>query len=226
MHSRTGLTLLVIAKEPVPGHVKTRLTPVFSPEEAARLAEAALVDTLAAVRAAEAARRILVLDGQPGPWLPAGFEVVRQVSGGLDLRLAAAFLLVNGPALLIGMDTPQLTPADLSVHLSNPTDALLGLCPDGGFWGIGMGKAAPSVFPGVPMSTERTGELQRKRLRDNGFRVHDLPTRHDVDTAADAWAVATAAPHTRFAQVLQALLAEPDRSPLPLELATPHPTDR
>ncbi|MDG4866242.1 glycosyltransferase, partial [Streptomyces sp. T-3] len=68
-------TLLVIAKEPLPGRVKTRLTPPFTPVEAAELAEAALTDTLAVVRALPARRRILVLDGRPGPWLPPGFEV-------------------------------------------------------------------------------------------------------------------------------------------------------
>ncbi|MFC9290815.1 glycosyltransferase, partial [Streptomyces sp. NPDC057052] len=65
-------TLLVIAKEPLPGRVKTRLTPPFAPWEAAALAEAALADTLAAVAAAPAVRRRLVLDGAPGPWLPPG----------------------------------------------------------------------------------------------------------------------------------------------------------
>lgn len=59
-------TLLVIAKEPLPGRVKTRLTPPFSPVEAARLAEAALADTLRTVRVLPAARRAVVLDGSPG----------------------------------------------------------------------------------------------------------------------------------------------------------------
>ncbi|GAB2471058.1 hypothetical protein GCM10027162_78090 [Streptomyces incanus] len=69
-------TLLVIAKEPRPGRVKTRLTPPFTPGQAAELAEAALADTLHAVAATPAARRVLVLDGAPGPWLPPGFDVV------------------------------------------------------------------------------------------------------------------------------------------------------
>lgn len=60
-------TLLVIAEEPGPGRVKTRFTPPFTPEEGAVLAEAALTDTLRAVAAAPARRRILVLDGTAGP---------------------------------------------------------------------------------------------------------------------------------------------------------------
>src|SRR5215475_12006380 len=72
---------VVIAKEPVPGRVKTRLTPPFTPAEAALLAEAALADTLAAVAAAPVSRHVLALDGVPGDWLPAGFDVIPQCGG-------------------------------------------------------------------------------------------------------------------------------------------------
>ncbi|MGW3405211.1 glycosyltransferase, partial [Streptomyces zhihengii] len=68
-------TLIVIAKAPAAGRVKTRLTPHFTPEEAAELARAALADTFAAVLATPAARRVLALDGLPGPWVPEGIEV-------------------------------------------------------------------------------------------------------------------------------------------------------
>jgi len=103
-------TVLVIAKQPVPGRVKTRLTPPYTPREAAALAEAALADTLHTVLRVPARRRLLVLDGTPGPWLPPGFDLAAQPPGGLDERIAAAFALCGrGPALLVGMDTPQLT---------------------------------------------------------------------------------------------------------------------
>src|SRR4051794_33440895 len=97
-------TLIVIAKEPVPGRVKTRLTPPYTAAEAAYLAEAALADTLAAVVAAPAGRRILALAGRPGRWLPSGVRVVPQRGSGLDERLANAFADAGGPAVLIGMD--------------------------------------------------------------------------------------------------------------------------
>jgi uncharacterized protein len=201
----SDLTLLVLAKEPVPGRVKTRLVPAVSPEQAATLAAAALADTLDVVAATPASRRILVLDGHPGRWLPDGFEVVRQVPGGLDRRLAGAFAVVTGPAFLIGMDTPQLTPEDLLVPLAGPTDAVIGLCPDGGFWGIGTGRPAPQVFDGVPMSTARTGQVQRARLVEAGFAVTDLAVRRDVDLIDDARQVAAIAPGTRFAEVCRSL---------------------
>ncbi|GGY24977.1 TIGR04282 family arsenosugar biosynthesis glycosyltransferase [Streptomyces djakartensis] len=191
-------TILVIAKEPRPGRVKTRLTPPFTPQEAASLAEASLADTLDAVAATPAARRILVLDGKPGPWLPPGFDVVRQCAGGLDERLADAFARCDGPALLIGMDTPQVTPELLTTELAD-CDACFGPAEDGGFWALGLADPDPALLRGVPMSTPVTGVVQRERLVAAGLRVRELPRLRDVDTAADAHAVAALAPHGRFA---------------------------
>ncbi|MGH8920522.1 MAG: TIGR04282 family arsenosugar biosynthesis glycosyltransferase [Actinomycetes bacterium] len=204
-------TLLVLSKAPVPGRVKTRLTPHFTPEQAAALAKAALQDTLAVVLATPARRRVLVLDGLPGPWLPDGIEVVPQCSGGLDARLAAAFAVPGGPALLIGMDTPQVTPELLAQGLDfSETDAWFGPAEDGGFWALGMADPDPALLLGVPTSATQTGDEQRRRLIASGRDVRDLPELCDVDTPADAVRVAQAAPHTRFA-ALHAKLCEAAR---------------
>jgi glycosyltransferase A (GT-A) superfamily protein (DUF2064 family) len=194
----SGTTLLVIAKQPAPGRVKTRLVPPCTYEQAAALAEAALADTLHTVRMAPAARRVLVLDGEPGPWLPAGFDVVPQCGGPLDERLAAAFAGARGPALLIGMDTPQVTPDLLTVDWE-AADAVFGPAADGGFWALGLRVPDPALLRGVPMSTSGTGAIQRARLLSAGLRVAELPQLRDVDTAADAVAVAREAPQSRFA---------------------------
>ena len=191
-------TLLIIAKQPVPGKVKTRLVPPCTYEQAAALAEAALTDTLHTLLLVPARRRILVLDGQPGPWLPPGFEIVPQARGPLDERLACAFAAVPGPALLVGMDTPQVTPDLLAVDW-HAADAVFGPAADGGFWALGLRDPDPGLLRGVPMSTARTGAIQRARLLAAGLRVVDLPQLRDVDTAADAVAVAHEAPHSRFA---------------------------
>ncbi|MFJ7077395.1 DUF2064 domain-containing protein [Streptomyces sp. NPDC098781] len=201
-------TLLVIAKEPRPGRVKTRLTPPFTPEEAAALAEASLADTLDAVARTPARRRVLVLDGTPGPWLPAGFEVVPQCAGGLDERLAEAFAGCAGPTLLIGMDTPQVTPDLLTVDWDGH-DAFFGPAEDGGFWALGLAEPDPARLRGVPMSTAHTGAAQRARLAD--LRVRDLPCLRDVDTAYDAGLVAEGAPGGRFAKALARLTTEAGR---------------
>ncbi|MFC4607168.1 DUF2064 domain-containing protein [Streptomyces maoxianensis] len=199
-------TLLVIAKAPVPGRVKTRLCPAYSPEEAARLAEAALRDTLDIVLATPVRRRVLVLDGVPGDWLPDGFEVVPQCAGGLDARLAHAFGLCEGPTLLVGMDTPQITAEHLRAGLVlGDGEASFGPAADGGFWALGMAEPDPTRLRGVPMSVPQTGAVQRQRLVRAGLTVRELPVLRDVDTAADARLVAAEAPGTRFAAAVAAL---------------------
>jgi uncharacterized protein len=197
--------LLVIAKAPVAGRVKTRLTPPCSPADAAALAAAALADTLAAVaRSRRARRRVLVLDGEPGPWIPRGFEVLPQRGDGLAARLAAAFGDVGGPALLIGMDTPQVTTRQLDSGLRalDRADAAFGPALDGGYWAIGLRRADPAVFRDVPMSTPTTAAVQRARLAALALDTIALPPLVDVDTIADARRVAAAAPATRFARAL------------------------
>ncbi|MFG3473965.1 DUF2064 domain-containing protein [Streptomyces sp. NPDC047980] len=203
-------TLLVIAKEPVPGRVKTRLCPPYSPAQAALLAEAALADTLAVVAGLPAERRVLVLDGTARDWLPAGFDVVPQGAGPLDERLAAAFSLCAGPALLVGMDTPQLSAALLAPALAprawHEHDAWFGPAADGGFWALGLASPDPELLRGVPMSVPETGAAQRRRLVDAGLRVGDLPTLRDMDTAEDARLVAREAAGSRFAAVYARLV--------------------
>jgi uncharacterized protein len=216
--------LLVLAKAPEPGRVKTRLCPPLAPAQAADLAAAALLDTLdatsgvpggavvvalagrlrAAARCAElrAALRGVLTTGQRGP--------------DLGHRIAAAHgdaagLLPGHPVLQIGMDTPQVTPALLAAAaepLKCAADAVLGLAADGGWWALGLrDPRAAAVVADVPTSRDDTGERTLHALRSAGLRVRLLPELTDVDTAADAVAVARDAPWTRFAA---AAAATPD----------------
>jgi rSAM/selenodomain-associated transferase 1 len=205
---RVGPTLLVLAKSPLPGRVKTRLTPPCTPQQAAQLAGAALSDTLAAAtRTRRAARRVLVLDGAPGAWLPPDMEVVLQRGDGLAARLAAAFQVAAGPAFLVGMDTPQVTAELLDAGLGalEHAEASFGAALDGGYWGIGLRHPDPDAFRDVPMSSPTTGAFQRARLADLGLTTTLLPPLRDVDTITDAHAVAALAPNTRFATTLASI---------------------
>ena len=207
--------VLVIAKEPIPGRVKTRLTPPFTPADAAALATAALADTLAAVSATPVAQAVLALDGAPGDWLPPGFRVFPQRGGGLDERLAAAFAdahaTLPAPMVLVGMDTPQVTPgllAEAAVALaSGEADAVFGPAADGGFWLLGLCRPDRSLLAGVPMSRADTGRQQLDRLTSAGLRVAMLPELTDVDTFREAELVAGAIPGSRFAAAFRLALA-------------------
>ncbi|WP_026556576.1 TIGR04282 family arsenosugar biosynthesis glycosyltransferase [Arthrobacter sp. 35W] len=208
-----NLTIAVIAKECLPGRAKTRLTPPLTPAQAADLAQTSLSQTLGTVRSLPAARRLLVFDGVPHSRDAAGFEVVAQSAGGLDERLAAICPLVDGPLLILGMDTPQLSPgllAPLLADWSSPGPrhgAWLGPASDGGFWALALHSPDGRLVRGVEMSTPRTGGDQFLRLSAAGLSVGLLPILTDVDHFADALAAARECTGTPFARAVDALAA-------------------
>ena len=206
----TGLHVIVMAKAPRPGRVKTRLCPPCTPAEAEAVAAAALADTLDAVNACHAARKVLALDGEPGPWLPPGFGLVRQRGADFNQRLANAWADIGGPGIQIGMDTPQVTAAELDALLARldggRRPAVLGPADDGGWWAIGWRHADPrAVFTGIPMSTSSTGSVQEARLRTLGLDVFRADPKRDIDAVEDLAAVAATAPHLRTARLAGAL---------------------
>jgi uncharacterized protein len=223
----TGPHVLVVAKAPVPGRVKTRLCPPCSPDEAAAIAAAALADTLEAVAASRASRRILALDGEPGEWLPPGFEVVGQGAGNLAQRLTRSWLVAGGPGVQIGSDTPQVTAAhidDALCHLEVSPSAL-GLAADGGWWAIALRQPREDVFVRIPMSTADTGRHQLDRLRALGLEPAELPLLRDIDRFSDATAVAALVPGSRTARtvsrVCERLGSDSMREQLDVGLAAP-----
>jgi uncharacterized protein len=196
--------ILVLAKTPVPGRVKTRLCPPCTPEQAAEIAAAALADTVEAVDATPSVVRTLVVDGDLAA--PAGWRRFAQRGETLGERLSAAYAdtrIAGTPVLLIGMDTPQVTADRLSVavHRLREADAVLGLAEDGGWWALGLRDTRHAgLLRRIPTSAADTGERTRAALLGRGLHVAALPVLRDVDTAADAHDVAArCAPGSRFA---------------------------
>ncbi len=198
-------TLVVLAKAPEAGRVKTRLCPPLTLAGAADVAAAALADTLDAVLASTVDRRVLALCGAMAS-IPPGFEVRPQRGDGLGQRLTAAFADCGpGPVLLIGMDTPQVTAGllDNALRQLAASEAVLGRTHDGGWWALGLRDVGHAVvLADVPMSTCDTGALTYAALLRRGIAAEPLPVRQDVDTLADARAVAELAPASRFARAL------------------------
>ncbi|WP_238016811.1 DUF2064 domain-containing protein [Dactylosporangium sp. AC04546] len=206
------MQLLLLAKAPVPGRVKTRLCPPWTYEQAAVVAAAALADTIDALTATAAVARTLVVDDELGA-PPPGWCLTGQRGGPLDERIAAAYrdtALPGVASLLVGMDTPQLTPAHLghAAERLGGADAVLGPAADGGWWLLGLrDPCAGTAVAGVPMSTARTAADTVAALRGHGLSVAMTATLRDVDTVADAVAVAAASPHGRFARTVAGLAA-------------------
>jgi uncharacterized protein len=218
------LVVLILAKAPVAGRVKTRLCPPATPAQAAEVAAAALLDTLEVARALPGGRTVVALAGdlsraRRGSELASALRdvtVVPQRGGRLGERIAAAHhdtaaLLPGLPTLQIGMDTPQITHYLLDTcrsRLYTPgVDAALGRADDGGWWALGLrDPAAVSAITGVETSRSDTGARTAEALHHRGLRVAPLPALSDVDTIEDAIRVAAAAPRTRFATEVGRLL--------------------
>lgn len=213
--SALPLTLLVVAKAPVPGRAKTRLAAKVGDRVAAQIAAAALIDTLDAVAATPVAARVVALTGELNDAVDAAeirdrltaFTVIGQRGNDFADRLANAHAdaAVDGqPVLQIGMDTPQVTAellADCGRRLAQ-APAVLGLASDGGWWALGVRTAALAEhLRGVPMSHPNTGVLTLKALRSNGVSVSLLEELADVDVVDDVAAVRERCrPDSRFAQ--------------------------
>ncbi|WP_245548251.1 TIGR04282 family arsenosugar biosynthesis glycosyltransferase [Nocardia pneumoniae] len=212
-------TLLVLAKAPVAGFAKTRLTPPLTPHEAADLAAASLLDTLEAVLHTDVAHRVVALTGdltaaeRRGELrrLLAHFRVVPQRGRTFGERLANAHADAARaalPVLQIGMDTPQIDATQLTRaagELVDTGDAVLGPATDGGWWALGLPTPQPArALITVPMSTHRTGLLTRKAVQQCGLHVRTLPTHSDVDRFEDAMRVATST-RGRFADTVHRL---------------------
>jgi uncharacterized protein len=214
------VTLLVVAKAPVPGRAKTRLAATVGDQVAARVAAAALLDTLDAVAATPVAARVVALTGELDAAADAAeirrrlasFSVIGQRGNDFGERLANAHAdaaSVDGhPVLQIGMDTPQVTAellGDCGRRLVE-SSAVLGLANDGGWWALGVHTPAlADCLRDVPMSQPDTGALTLKTLRGNGVDVALLDELADFDIADDVAAVREACrPGSRFAHVTRA----------------------
>ncbi|WP_191296502.1 TIGR04282 family arsenosugar biosynthesis glycosyltransferase [Lentzea cavernae] len=204
-----------MAKSPVPGQVKTRLCPPLSPEEAADVAAASLLDTLDAALNTPGAVPVVALAGvvrrEDVRDALAECVVIPQRGASFAERLVHAHADIarfRMPVLQIGMDTPQVTPDLLASCASFGSfgEAALGLAVDGGWWALGLrDPLRAGVLRDVPMSRADTGARTLEAL--HGMEVRMLPVLSDVDTVADARAVAAQVPGSRFAAALLDVVA-------------------
>ena len=181
--------VVIFAKAPVPGRVKTRLIPALGEEGAARFAAEMLASTVAEALASGLA---VELCGEPDP---AGWyrgppvRLTAQGEGDLGVRLhrAAERVLGEEPVLLIGADCPALDAERLRAAaeaLANH-DAVIHPAQDGGYVLLGLNRFHRSLFDGIAWSTSEAGRQTLDRVAALGWSVEIRHTLSDVDTPAD-----------------------------------------
>ena len=225
--------LLVFAKVPVPGRVKTRLTPPLTPEQGAALYRAFLLDALDAF-ADQAAGRAdplglggpvsvrLYLDEEPPPGLvPDGISVHRQAGDGLGARMAAAFLTAfrdgHDRIVVVGTDHPTLPLPFLGEafrQLAEPMTLAVAPSDDGGYVFLGLNEFAPALFA-MRFSHDAVFADTLGAAMASGLQAVLLPEHYDVDTIGDLarlageWS-AGAAVGARTDSALRALTERPE----------------
>ncbi len=206
------MKVLIVAKAPVPGEVKTRLGAIIGADRAAELAAAALLDTIEACTLAGAEGHLCLAgdlrEAVRGGAISAaltGWTITHQRGEGFAERLVNAHADAgDGVVVQVGMDTPQVTPAALAavVQRLEGHDAALAPATDGGWWALARREAdVVRHLVDVPMSTGTTFLDTQRALERAGCLVAHGEEMTDVDTVADADHVAMLAPRTRFAGV-------------------------
>jgi rSAM/selenodomain-associated transferase 1 len=189
--------LVIFAKAPQPGAVKTRLIPALGADGAATLARAMLAHTLQQALAAGLDAVELCLSPAPGDlaWqgvaLPEGVDYTAQGEGDLgermDRAMQRALNLHPGPVLLIGTDCPALGSAHLreAARQLAQHDAVLLPVADGGYVLVGLRAPCPALFSHMAWSTSSVAAETRQRLASLDLSVWQGPVLHDIDEAAD-----------------------------------------
>lgn len=192
-------SLILFAKMPIPGRVKTRLHSVMTSGEAAELYRCMLHDTLSKVRRSLDCTSVTVyFEPNPGSdeyfvALARGMESVPQIGDDLGERMEAAFRrqfsLGNEAVVIIGTDIPHLPASfidDAFALLENPeTDVVFGPAADGGYYLLGMKRLHRELFKGLPWSSETVLRESMKKGERSGLRMALLPLCSDVDTPDD-----------------------------------------
>jgi len=191
--------LVIFARSPVPGRVKTRLLPVFTPEEACEIHRALLGDVVErSIRSVGATASITLAWSEPPPAgsfgidLPDTIAVEAQAQGDLGERMAfavqskmrAGFRRV----VILGTDAPTLPGDHLAAAFAalREVEVVLGPAGDGGYYLVGLSKLRIEIFRDIRWGSPEVLAATHKRLRKLGVPYRDLGMWHDVDTPEDA----------------------------------------
>ena len=189
--------LIIFAKAPIPGQVKTRLCPPLSEDEAASLHGSMVMDILERCKAIHDVDRYLActptMDHAFFKTMAARFDVQlwdqvgTDIGQRMDQALTAALRKGYRDALVIGTDVPTFSPQACSLAIRTLTnhDVVFGPTSDGGYYLVGMKRPAPELFRDIPWSTHSVLSVSLAKAHALGLSVQCLDLQHDVDTLED-----------------------------------------
>ena len=186
--------VVVMAKAPREGSVKTRLTGAYAPRDVVQLSECMLCDTLALVQALSRVHVAVMCPAgdvaEIGARLPAGVQVVGQRGDGLAAALASVFEhFVPGfrRVVAVDSDSPHLPLAILEsvFELLETNDVVVGPTEDGGYYLVGASATHPRIFDSAPLGTRNARDALLGNARTLGLSVAFTEPWYDVDVPAD-----------------------------------------
>ena len=208
-----GPVLAVVAKQPVAGKVKTRLTPRLHPRQARALCRVALQESLVRFAAGPAAL-VLCCAGRRA-WFARvfpGMPLLPQGRGGLGARRArvttALFAAGAGPVAVAGADTPDLPLPMIGAAFAalDSADVAVIACRDGGYALLALRRPAPGLFAGIPWSTAEVLAATRQRAAELGLRLATVGEWEDLDDPAALHRLVLRSPACLTAQYARAHL--------------------
>jgi uncharacterized protein len=187
--------IIIMAKVPEAGKVKTRLQPFLTPEQSAEFANSLLQDT---INKAKQAKNNLIIAYSPierrdhfDSFTNHNFMLLAQSGNNLGERMFNAFEFAFSQNLdsvvMIGTDSPTFPPdfVERAFGCLEQTDAVLGKTEDGGFYLIGLRKLNKRIFENVEWSSAQTCSKTKNNLEQIGFSLTELPVWYDVDVPED-----------------------------------------
>jgi len=215
--TNTDIPLLLFAKAPIAGKVKTRLVPDCSPQQAAEIAKI-LLDEAARVASEywPGQVKLAVWLDQDDAYIQSvahrySLQIVAQPAGHLGEKMHGCFEAFGYPAAIMGCDAPHVLGTTLLDTHRNLSDGQSVLAPsdDGGYYLIGLSESSPTLFNGIRWGGETVLKDTLQKAEQQPARIELLPSLNDIDTWQDVLAVVDQLP--RLAAFLQSenLIAKP-----------------
>lgn len=186
--------IVVFAKYPEPGRVKTRLIGRLGAEAAAEVHRACLAATLACATSIDGAEVFVAVSPDDAPiatLVGEGVAILPQGGGDLGERMERVirrrFEVGCERLVVVGSDCPGMQPGDIAraFELLEGHDVVIGPALDGGYYLLGLCRPAPALFASVAWSSPQVAEQTRVRARSDGLSVAELIERRDIDEYAD-----------------------------------------